>query len=121
MSVFAFGIGISQRDRRGNPLDCLFPKPLLRPSAAIADSGASNSQRKIAKVLDRSIGNVRKLQKIKGQEANARNLLEFAAFAGRETFARGTLQTMSMLDAFLIGGFILLVILIIVRQKIKAG
>ena len=36
MSVFAFGIGISQRDRNGNPLDCLFPKPLLRPSADLA-------------------------------------------------------------------------------------
>lgn len=34
--VFAFGIGISQTDAAGEPLDCYFPMPLLRPPAEIA-------------------------------------------------------------------------------------
>lgn len=34
--VFAFGIGVSQRNARDDALDCLFPNPLLRPQNAIA-------------------------------------------------------------------------------------
>ncbi len=41
MSVFAFGIGISQRDRHGNPLDCLFPNPMLRPSRELSEALAT--------------------------------------------------------------------------------
>lgn len=37
-NVFAFGIGISQTDSSGNPLDCLFPKPYLRPEAEVCDA-----------------------------------------------------------------------------------
>lgn len=35
--VFAFGIGISQTDAMGQPLDCYFPMPFLKPPAEIAD------------------------------------------------------------------------------------
>ena len=46
-SVFAFGVGISQTDSSGNPLDCLFPQPHLRPSeeisAAVAHLDAGTS------------------------------------------------------------------------------
>ena len=37
-SVFAFGAGISQTDSNGNPLDCLFPQPHLRPSDDVSDA-----------------------------------------------------------------------------------
>ncbi|NKB97508.1 MAG: 2,3,4,5-tetrahydropyridine-2,6-dicarboxylate N-succinyltransferase [Pseudomonadales bacterium] len=39
--VFAFGIGISQTDSQGNPLDCYFPTPCLNPSGEVAAAVAS--------------------------------------------------------------------------------
>lgn len=34
--VFALGVGIAQANSQGQPLDCLFPKPILRPNAEIS-------------------------------------------------------------------------------------
>ncbi len=39
--VFAFGIGMSETDSQGNPLDCYFPSPCLNPTPAVVAAIAS--------------------------------------------------------------------------------
>ena len=58
--VFAFGVGISQQNSRGEDLDCLFPHPLLRPdSAALQDIplGTSTLSPDSAATLNERTGN----------------------------------------------------------------
>lgn len=60
--VFAFGIGLAQRDRHGNALDTLFPTPLLRPGQALSDAlqdvpeGASDLSPEDARGLYEKLG-----------------------------------------------------------------
>ena len=40
-AIFALGIGISHTDAQDNPLDCLFPNPILKPGAEFAHAIAN--------------------------------------------------------------------------------